>query len=59
MKMDLLTKYYDEILTFTYEYVILKDYTLIPINDCLNRPQKYQANYYRGTLNEKPSSFIE
>ena len=59
MKMDLLTKYYDEVLTFTYEYVILKDYTLIPINDCLNRQQKYQANYYRSTLNEKPSSFIE
>lgn len=59
MKMDLLTKHYDEVLTFTYEYVILKDYTLIPINDCLNRPQKYQANYYRGTLNEKPSTFIE
>lgn len=59
MKMDLLSKYYDEVLTFTYEYVILKDYTLIPINDCLNRPQKYQTNYYRGTLNEKPATFIE
>lgn len=59
MKIDLLTKYYDEVLTFTYEYVILKDYTLIPINDCLNRPQKYQTDHYRGTLNEKPSIFIE
>lgn len=59
MKIDLLTKYYDEVLTFTYEYVILKDYTLIPINDCLTRPKKYQTNYYRGTLNEKPSTFIE
>lgn len=59
MKIDLLTKYYNEVLTFTYEYVILKDYTLIPINDCLTRPKKYQTNYYRGTLNEKPSTFIE
>ena len=53
MKIDLLTKYYNEVLTFTYEYVILKDYTLIPINDCITRPKKYQTNYYRGTLNEK------
>ena len=59
LKIDLLTKYYNEVLTFTYEYVILKDYTLIPINDCLTRPKKYQTNYYRGTLNEKPSTFIE
>ena len=59
MKIDLLTKYYNEVLTFTYEYVILKYYTLIPINDCLTRPKKYQTNYYRGTLNEKPSTFIE
>ena len=59
MKIDLLTKYYNEVLTFTYEYVILKDYTLIPINDCLTRPKKYQTNYYRGTLNEKPSTIIE
>lgn len=59
MKIDLLTKYYNEVLTFTYEYVVLKDYTLIPINDCLTRPKKYQPNYYRGTLNEKPSTFIE
>ena len=59
MKIDLLTKYYNEVLTFTYEYVILKDYTLIPINDCITRPKKYQTNYYRGTLNEKPSTFIE
>lgn len=59
MKIDLLTKYYNDVLTFTYEYVILKDYTLIPINDCLTRPKKYQTNYYRGTLNEKPSTFIE
>ena len=33
--MNLLSKYYDEVLTLTYEYVILKDYTIIPINDTL------------------------
>lgn len=60
MKINLLTKYYDEVLTFTYEYVILKDYTMIPINDVMpNRPQKYQYNYYWGGLNEKPNSFEE
>lgn len=59
MKIDLLTKYYGEVLTFTYEYVILKDYTLIPINDCLTRPKKYQTDHYRGALNEKPSIFVE
>ena len=60
MRINLLTKYYDEVLTFTYEYVILKDYTMIPINDVMpNRPQKYQYNYYWGGLNEKPNSFEE
>lgn len=60
MKIDLLSKYYDDVLTFTYEYVILKDYTMIPINDVMpNRPQKYQYNYYWGTLNEPPESFVE
>lgn len=42
MKINLLSKYYDEVLSFTYEYVILKDYTLIPIN-CIfvSRPKEY------------------
>lgn len=31
VRINLLTKYYDEVLTFTYKYVILKDYTIIPI----------------------------
>ena len=35
VKIKMLTKYYDQILTFTYKYVILKDYTLIPINDVM------------------------
>ena len=29
VKINMLTKYYDEVLTFTYKYVILKDLTLI------------------------------
>lgn len=42
MKINLLSKYYDEVLSFTYEYVILKDYTLIPINDIfVSRPKEY------------------
>ena len=42
MKIKLLTKYYNDVLTFTYKYVILKDYTLIPINDVMiNRANDY------------------
>ena len=46
--MDLLSKYYDEVLTLTYKYVILKDYTIIPINDTLvnNHGKEYNANFY-------------
>ena len=48
LKMDLLSKYYDEVLTLTYEYVILKDYTIIPINDTLvnNHGKEYNSNFY-------------
>ena len=35
VKINMLTKYYDEVLTFTYKYVALKDLTLIPINDIM------------------------
>ena len=60
MKIDLLTKYYDDVLTFTYDYVILKDYTLIPINDVMtNRSQKYLNGFYLGRLDEKPVEFVE
>ena len=60
MKIDLLTKYYDDVLTFTYDYVILKDYTLIPINDVMtNRIQKYLNGFYLGRLDEKPVEFVE
>ena len=42
VKINMLTKYYDEVLTFTYKYVILKDYTIIPINDVMeNRVRNY------------------
>ena len=52
VKINLLTKYYDEVLTFTYKYVILKDYTLIPINDIMeNRVRDYQYDYYLGGFN--------
>ncbi|MGM9882056.1 MAG: hypothetical protein ACI31S_04365 [Bacilli bacterium] len=60
MKIKLLSKYYDEVLTFTYEYVILKDYTLIPINDIfVSRPKEYQTYYYIDRFDEKPESFEE
>ena len=52
VKINLLTKYYDEILTFTYKYVILKDYTLIPINDVMeNRVRDYSYDYYLSGFN--------
>ena len=62
MKINLLSKYYDEVLTFTYDYVILKDYTLIPINDIMtNRFHKYQNNYFldRPNDNEIPEVYEE
>lgn len=60
MKIKLLSKYYDEVLTFTYEYVILKDYTLIPINDIfVSRPKEYQTYYYIDRFDEKPQEFVE
>lgn len=60
MKINLLSKYYDEVLTFTYEYVILKDYTLIPINDIfVSRPKEYQTYYYVDRFDEKPELFDE
>ena len=47
VRINMLTKYYDEVLTFTYKYVILKDLTLIPINDTMeNRVRDYPDDYY-------------
>lgn len=52
IKINLLTKYYNDVLTFTYKYVILKDYTLIPINDIMeNRVRDYSYDYYLGGFN--------
>lgn len=63
IKINLLTKYYNDVLTFTYKYVILKDYTLIPINDVmLNRANDYQYNEFISSFNsikEVPKVFEE
>ncbi len=63
IKINLLTKYYNDVLTFTYKYVILKDYTLIPINDVMiNRANDYQYNEFISSFNsikEVPKVFEE
>lgn len=60
LKMQMLSKYYDDVLTFTYEYVILKDYTLIPIKDTLvNRRKKYVEYNYKDCLEEEITDFTE
>ena len=60
LKMELPSKYYDEVLTFTYEYVILNDYTLIPIRDVLtNRKKEYHYNYYVDKFEETLEEFVE
>ena len=52
VKIDMLTKYYNEILTFTYKYVVLKDYTLIAINDVMeNRVRDYSYDYLLSGFN--------
>lgn len=52
VKINILTKYYDEILTFTYKYVVLKNYTLIPINDVMeNRVRDYSYDYFLSGFN--------
>ena len=52
VKINMLTKYYNEILTFTYKYVVLKDYTLIPINDVMeNRVRDYSYDYFLSGFN--------
>ena len=52
VKINNLTKYYDEVLTFTYKHVILKDYTLIPINDIMeNRVRDYSYGYFIDGFN--------
>ena len=52
VRINLLTKFYDEILTFTYKYVVLKDYTIIPINDVMeSRVRDYPYNYFISGFN--------
>ena len=52
VRINLLTKFYDEILTFTYKYVVLKDYTLIPINDVMeSRVRNYPYDYFISGFN--------
>ena len=59
LKIKLLSKYYDEVLTFNYKYVILKDYTLIPLTDIIVRNPAYQENYFITTLDNKPETLEE
>lgn len=60
LKMQMLSKYYDDVLTFTYEYVILKDYTLIPIKDTfVNRRKKYVEYNYKDCFEEEITDFTE
>lgn len=52
VRIKSLTKYYDEVLTFTYKYVILKDLTIIPINDLMeNRVRDYSYDYFLSGFN--------
>ena len=52
VRINLLTKFYDEILTFTYKYVVLKDYTLIHINDVMeSRVRDYPYDYFISGFN--------
>ena len=52
VKINMLTRYYDEVLTFTYKYVVLQDYTLIPINDVMeNRVRDYSYDYFLSGFN--------
>lgn len=60
LKMQMLSKYYDDVLTFTYKYVVLKDYTLIPIRDTLvNRGKKYVEYNYKDCFEEEIKDFTE
>lgn len=53
VKINMLTKYYNEVLTFTYKYVVLKDLTIIPINDVMDsRVRDYQYNYFLSGFND-------
>lgn len=54
VKINKLSKYHDDILTFTYKYVILKDYTFLPIKDVMeNRVREYTDNYFLSGFNSE------
>lgn len=54
VKINKLSKYHDEILTFTYKYVILKDYTFLPIKDVMeNRVREYTDSYFLSGFNSE------
>ena len=60
LKMNMLSKYYDDVLTFTYKYVVLKDYALIPISDTFtNRNKKYVEYNYKDCFEEEIKDFTE
>ena len=60
LKMNMLSKYYDDVLTFTYKYVVLKDYTIIPISDTFtNRNKKYVEYNYKDCFEEEIKDFTE
>lgn len=60
LKMNMLSKYYDDVLTFMYKYVVLKDYTLIPISDTfINRNKKYVEYNYKDCFEEEIKDFTE
>ena len=53
LKMDMISRHYDQVLTFTYKYVILKNYTLIPITDTfINHNKKYIIYNYKDCFEE-------
>ena len=52
--------HYDEVLTFTYKYVILNDLTLIPINDVMeNRVRDYPDDYYLSSFTSMSEGIYE
>lgn len=54
VKINKLSKYHDDILTFTYKYVILKDYTFLPIKDVMeNRVREYTDSYFLSGFNSE------